>query len=235
MYNNIDFNKLFDNTSEHGKQMIQSTITEDRIKRAENNLYYKLPNAYIEFIKIQNGGRIRNDESYITEIYGIAEDENSNKGIERLYSDYKYQEEFGFPDTVIPFATTQSGGHDVYCMDYEDGLETSEPKIVLIDDESNYRKKVVANSFQEFINMIYSDKNFDEKFIPDEDVVIERQEIQKKETKENLILGIVLLLIFSGGLIISCIQKNFKLLLISLFMIVVSLITIKDSINNPKK
>lgn len=91
MYNNIDFDKLFDNESKYGKEYIQTSITEDRIKRAEQQVNHKLPNSYIEFIKLQNGGYIRNKECWLTAIYGIAEDEKSTNGLEEMYDTYIYE------------------------------------------------------------------------------------------------------------------------------------------------
>lgn len=56
----------------------------------------------------------------------------------------------------IPFGETQSGGHDMYFMDYSDIDENGEPKIVIVDNEGDIEKSFVANNFKEFINMVYN-------------------------------------------------------------------------------
>lgn len=170
MYNNIDFNKLFDNQSEYGKKYNQGILNESRIKEVENKLGYKLPKTYIEFLKKQNGGYINEDydECWLTAIYGIGENENASEGIEEMFDLWK--NEWEYPNIGIPFGETQTGGHDIYFMDYSQGDDNEEPIIVRVDNEFDNEIYLVANNFKEFINKVYNNENIDGELMTDKNI-----------------------------------------------------------------
>lgn len=157
MYEDIDVNKMFDNESSYGKEFKFEPITEEMIKRAEEKLGYKLPNSYIELLKLQNGGCINEDlyEDYaeVACIYGISGDEKKFYGLVSMYSNWI--DEWEYPRVGIPIAETESAGHEIYFMDYRDLGENGEPKIILIDQENDYKETYVAENFEEFVKMIY--------------------------------------------------------------------------------
>ncbi len=220
MYNNIDFDKLFDNESKYGKEYIQTSITEDRIKRAEQQVNHKLPNSYIEFIKLQNGGYIRNKECWLTAIYGIAEDEKSTNGLEEMYDTYIY--EWEYPESVIPVGETQSGGHAMYCIDYTSVGANGEPRIVKIDNEGGNATYFVANNFQEFIDMVYYNKDIDGKLIVDEKKM--QQERVAKELSDldgNISVCKGTLFIDIIVLVICLFKQNFLVSAICIFIILI--------------
>lgn len=118
MYNHINFNKLFDNESEYGKKYNHGKLTDGRIKEVEEFLGYKLPKSYIELLKIQNGGYINKKykECGLTAIYGIGPTAKTLYGLEEEFK--LWINEWEYPDIGIPFGETQSGGHNIYFMDY---------------------------------------------------------------------------------------------------------------------
>ena len=161
MYEYIDVNKLFDNKSTYGKKFKFGPVTDEMIKKVEEKLGYKLPNSYIELLKIQNGGLINGDlyEDYaeVECIYGISEDENSFYGLLSMYDNWI--EEWEYPRIGIPIAETESAGHEIYFMDYRNVGEDGEPKIILIDQENDYSENFVAENFEEFVRKIYNRKD----------------------------------------------------------------------------
>lgn len=179
MYNNIDFNKLFDNQSDYAKNYNCGKLDENKVKEVENSIGYKLSNSYIEFLKIQNGGYLSENfgECWLRAIFGISKDEKSiYDGLENLFDDSIV--EWNYPNTLIPFGETQSG-HDWYAMDYSDVSKNEEPKIVRVETEDNNKKYFVANNFKEFINMVYSGQDIDGKIIIDEKIIT-KQNLEKE-------------------------------------------------------
>ncbi len=59
---------------------------------------------------------------------------------------------------MIPFGETQSGGHDMYFMDYRNLDADGEPVIVRIENEDpeDIQIKKVANNLKEFLEMVLS-------------------------------------------------------------------------------
>lgn len=182
MYNDIDFNKLFDNESEYGKKYNNGKLNDATIIETEKLLRRKLPKSYIEFLKIQNGGYINDnfEDSWLTAIDGL-ENNQSNIYLEDSYDPFVKDEliSLGLAKSLVPFGETQSGGHDVYCMDFSSVDENGEPRIVNVDLEGEVELHFIANNFKDFIYMIYNGVDIDGRLIVDEKKV-EQQNIDKE-------------------------------------------------------
>lgn len=129
-------------------------FTDKELEETEKSIGWKLPKSYIELLKIQNGGMINYnefEESWLSVIYGISSNYN---GLTDMYDNWI--NEWEYPNIGIPFGETQSAGHDMYFMDFRTVDENGEPRIVLIDNESDNDVTVVANNFQEFLTKIYN-------------------------------------------------------------------------------
>lgn len=232
MYNNIDFNKLFDNESEYKNKYNQGELNVNRIKEVEDMLGYKLPKSYIEFLKIQNGGSISYDfgEWWLTAIYGIGQNADAYLGLEERFK--LWRNEWKYPEIGIPFGETLSGGHDMYFMDYSDIDENGEPKIVIVDNEGDIEKSFVANNFKEFINMVYNHE-LEEKRTTEEINKIEvTNELHRKilfsyiDDLKGLYIFLAILLGISVFLIIN--KFWFWTILIDLFIILGAYWDIQD-------
>lgn len=232
MYNNIDFNKLFDNESEYKEKYNQGELNVNRIKEVEDMLGYKLPKSYIEFLKIQNGGSISYDfgEWWLTAIYGIGQNADAYLGLEERFK--LWRDEWKYPEIGIPFGETLSGGHDMYFMDYSDIDENGEPKIVIVDNEGDIEKSFVANNFKEFINMVYNHE-LEEKRTTEEINKIEvTNELHRKilfsyiDDLKGLYIFLAILLGISVFLIIN--KFWFWTILIDLFIILGAYWDIQD-------
>lgn len=145
---------MFDNESEFAKKYKQEKLTDNRIKEVEEFFGYKLPKSYIELLKVQNGVYIKYENCWLTAIYGTGVNDKNFYGLEEGFELWK--DEWGYPDIGIPFGETQSGGHDMYFMDYSSIDERGELRIVRIDNEDNNVKYHVANNFEEFIKKVYN-------------------------------------------------------------------------------
>lgn len=167
MYESIDFDRLFNN-GDGGGNYFQGPLVESRIAEAEQAIGYHFPKSYIEFLKIQNGGTLGADyiECPLTDIYGIGPDADAANGIEKRFDLWKNV--WKYPDIGIPFGETESGGHDMYYMDFSVVDADGEPRIVRIDNEGNNEMYFVANNFAEFIDKVYRNEDIDGQRIIDE-------------------------------------------------------------------
>ena len=148
---------------------VEKTLTDEMVSMTESKLGYRLPESYIELMKIQNGGKpIKNywineyakgnevEEIGITGFFGI--------GSKKSYSIFgEYGNEFWFTEWEYPrdigiiIADTESGGHDMIYLDYRDCGNEGEPKVSVCFQEYDYEIQVLANSFEEFITMLVSE------------------------------------------------------------------------------
>lgn len=186
-FEGIDLNRLFDSSSAYRTSDLKNDVTDELISRAEETMGYRLPESYKELLRFRNGGSINDEleESWLTEIYGIADDPANFNGLEAMYDNWR--NEWEYPDIGIPFGETASAGHDMYYMDCRITDENGEPRIVRIDNEMGNEIFFIANSLPEFIKMILSDEPIDEIFTGERDADEEDQpEIpQKKEEKKS--------------------------------------------------
>lgn len=179
MFENIDFEKLFDKQAEDLYN--QGDLVVGRITEAEKVLGYHFPKSYIEFLQVQNGGTLSKaySGSRLKAVYGIGAADNSY-GIEKKCDLWK--NDWQYPNIGIPFGETESGGHDLYYMDFSVVDENGEPRIVLIDNEGNNEVYFVANNFAEFIGKVFRKEDLSGRRIVDE--TKERQQEIDKELDE---------------------------------------------------
>ncbi|MBP1653253.1 MAG: hypothetical protein H6Q26_3410 [Bacteroidetes bacterium] len=125
---------------------VQPLLTPGMVQSAEKQLGYRLPAAYIELMKKQNGGNIRcglRDEDYNhTRIFGIGPNENSITNNEFLPS---------IPHGLIPF---DGLAHWCLCLDYRKDPDT--PSVVHIELESGIIKseETIAPTFSEYLEQL---------------------------------------------------------------------------------
>lgn len=139
---------------------LQPKLTERAIVSAENKLGVKLPRAYLDLLRIQNGGYLR-----LTSISPNLAPVDCIAGIgprfpsilEKDWDDVKaYMSEQGIRkpariDALVPFC---GDGHFHYCLDYRTSGPRGEPKVTYIDVESFDTDKVVAPSFDAFLRKL---------------------------------------------------------------------------------
>lgn len=179
MFESVDFEKLFDKQAEDLYN--QGDLVVGRITEAEKVLGYHFPKSYIEFLQVQNGGTLSKaySGSRLKAVYGIGAADNSY-GIEKKCDLWK--NDWQYPDIGIPFGETESGGHDLYYMDFSVVDENGEPRIVLIDNEGNNEVYFVANNFAEFIGKVFRKEDISGRRVVDEKK--ERQQAIDKELDE---------------------------------------------------
>ena len=147
--------------------------TEEVISELETALGYKIPKAYLALARFQNGGCPRNtchrieaprswadDHVAITGILSIGYAKSCSLG--GAFGSRFYMAEWGYPNIGIYFADCPSAGHDMLCLDYRDCGVDGEPRVVHVDQESDYAVTVVASDFESFIRGLEHEDAFDE-------------------------------------------------------------------------
>jgi hypothetical protein len=150
----------------------EGEISFDFINQIENKYAVKLPKRYVDFITKHNGAclyarvfnymdpnRASNEFNSNSIAFDSVEEilihiENIQSGEEPDW-DIKYR----FEDGLIPFG--DNGGGDLICFDYRKNRDTDNPPIVIWNHDMGFEHRVVfiANSFEEFINMLHEPKD----------------------------------------------------------------------------
>ncbi len=139
---------------------LQPKLTQRAIGSAETKLGVKLPRAYLDLLRIQNGGYLRLTSispnlAPVDCIAGIGPQFPSI--LDQDWSDvkaYMREERIRKPariDALVPFC---GDGHFHYCLDYRRSGPRGEPRITYIDIESFDTDKVVAPSFAAFLRKL---------------------------------------------------------------------------------
>ena len=113
---------------------------------------------YFDFVNFKGEKGIRN---FIFK--GFGEKEDISEHIEDVQLHVSHPDYYGLPG-IVAFASTGEG--DMVCFDYRDNLKSCEPRIILMihdeyithEDESvTMVIEFIANSFDEFLNILYED------------------------------------------------------------------------------
>lgn len=140
-------------------------LTDEMVKKAEDDLGIKLPHPYIQLLKQQNGGYLifnahpkdvptswAPDHVNVNHLFGIGM--GTEKGI--LDSSYLIQE-WDLPENIVLIS---GDGHAWIALDYRN--TKSEPAVMYIDVEQEQEFQL-ANNFESFINGLidYSEEEVD--------------------------------------------------------------------------
>ncbi len=170
-----DFNpKEFWEQSDYAvESYVDAPLTDELLSSIETELGYKLPTAYVELARIQNGGIPKRTNHRTPEPTSWAPDHVAITGIFAIGRSKTYglcgeigsqfmMEEWGYPPIGVYFADCPSAGHDMLCLDYRDCGPQGEPTVVHVDQESDYKITFVAKDFASFIQGLEPDDAFDD-------------------------------------------------------------------------
>jgi hypothetical protein len=131
------------------------SLTGELVRAAEEALGYKLPAAYLDLLRVQNGGlprrrrisvnRLRVEITGLFGVGGWDGVDNPDRGSQHMIR------EWGYPDTGVIIAPTPSGGHDVVMLDYAECGPAGEPRVIYVETERAEPKIIVlAPDFASF-------------------------------------------------------------------------------------
>ncbi len=165
------FSDFWDNDDYALKEYVSKKPSDELIKTIEKELGFKLPIAYIEMMKVQNGGIPFNccyptneptswseDHIAISGIYGIGKEKDYSLCGE-LGSQFMI-DEWGYPNIGIYICDCPSAGHDMILLDYSKCGIDGEPEVVHVDQESDYKITFLAKNFETFIKGLVNEDIF---------------------------------------------------------------------------
>lgn len=156
-----DLNEL--NINEGGKPVTRPQPTSDQISFVESLIGVKLPASYTEFLTFSNGGHPELDTFYF-EIEGLQDEWNVNyffciSSNPNAYGDvvwnYKRYQTM-IPEKVLPIADDGSG--NLICLDL--AKPKKESVVLWVHDAFEHQLRLVADSFEEFIDSLAKNPNY---------------------------------------------------------------------------
>lgn len=169
---NINLANFWEDSDFARKEYVGAPITHEMIQSVQDELGYRLPNAYIELLRSQNGGiPIKKDyrtsqptwwaENHVSiaGIFGI--DRNRQSSLCGEFGSKFWTKEWGYPELGVYFADCPSAGHDMLCLDYRECGKDGEPRVVHVAQESDYEITQVADNFAAFIQGLEDESAFE--------------------------------------------------------------------------
>ncbi|MCC6556145.1 MAG: SMI1/KNR4 family protein [Polyangiaceae bacterium] len=131
---------------------IQPPLTDEAVTAAEDQLGVKLPEAYVDLLRQQNGGylRARWPESASKRLFGIGPRYPSITVDQAWWRPKKAEPDIWTPprpELLIPF---DGDGHWSMCFDYRGRGPRAEPSVTLIDCECE-REEAIAGTFVAYL------------------------------------------------------------------------------------
>jgi hypothetical protein len=124
-------------------------LTDSMIAAAEESLAYRLPKAYIELLRIRNGGYLRrhcfpttrrtswsDDHVSFHFTYGIG----GENGIDGKTGSRYLIREWDYPDVGVVISAT---GHTAFMLDYKKCGPQGEPRVIWVDVETGGKPDVL--------------------------------------------------------------------------------------------
>ncbi|MDO4433466.1 MAG: SMI1/KNR4 family protein [Alysiella sp.] len=171
IFADFDFENFWDNNEYAQENYISEPLTDEMLSYVENELGFKLPSDYVEFMSYQNGGipklnqfHFKNEyvgfKIIITGILGIGE--TKDHSLLGEFGQELWIDEWEYPNDCVYFADTITGGHDMIAFDYSECGNNGEPSVVHIDQEGDYEKTFLAKDFATFVKGLKHDDDFDD-------------------------------------------------------------------------
>lgn len=172
VFGDFDIAGFWEQSDYANKEYMGENLTDELLAAIEGELGYKLPGAYVELIKVQNGGIPVNtnhrtqeatswsaDHIAIAGIYGINKSKRYSLGGE--FGSQFWIEMWEYPPIGVYFCDCPSAGHDMICLDYRLCGPQGEPQVVHVDQEFDFKITFVAENFERFIRGLEPEANFD--------------------------------------------------------------------------
>lgn len=171
-FKDFDFSHFWNDDEYALKEYVSDPPSDELIQSVEEELGYKLPESYIELIKMHNGGRPHDFCLPTQENIGWAEDHIAITGIFGIGREKKYSlcgsfgsqfwvDHWEYPNIGIYICSTPTGGHDMVALDYRKCGKNGEPEVVFVSQEHDYEIHTIAKNFETFIRSLVNEKVFD--------------------------------------------------------------------------
>jgi hypothetical protein len=154
------------------KEYVEAPFSAEMLASVEQELGYKLPAAYVELMKTQNGGIPVNTEFPTSEPTSWADDHIAITGIAGIGRTKTYSlcgelgsqfmlDEWGYPAIGVCICDCPSAGHDMVMLDYSACGPQGEPTVVHVDQEAEYAITYLAPDFETFIRGLVNEEVYE--------------------------------------------------------------------------
>ncbi len=168
-FREFDFSDFWDDDEYSLKEYVCEPVTTELIEKVESELGFKLPASYVQLMKMHNGGTPNKNSFPTQEPTCWAVDHVCITGIAAISFDKNYslcgemgskfmQEEWGYPEIGICICDTPTAGHDMIMLDYRECGKEGEPKVVHVDQESDFKITFLAENFEAFISGLITEE-----------------------------------------------------------------------------
>lgn len=172
VFGHFDVSDFWENSKYANEEYVGESLTDELVKSMEAELGYKLPKAYIDLMKHQNGGKPKKTSHRTLEATSWAHDHIAITGIFGINRTKPYSlcgsfgnkfwlDELDYPAIGIYFCDCPSAGHDMVCLDYRKCGPQGEPQVVHVDQEVGYKITFVAENFETFIRGLQDAEDFE--------------------------------------------------------------------------
>lgn len=172
-FDGINLAEFWEESDYARRKYVLPSPTSIMIAKVQDSLGYSLPRAYIELMRLQNGGIPKKTAFPTTTATSWAENHVAIDGIMGIGDSKSYAlcgelgsqfkiTEWGYPPIGIYFGNCPSAGHDMICLDYRTCGSSGEPKVVHVDQEDGYKITHLADNFELFISGLVDDAQFNE-------------------------------------------------------------------------
>ena len=139
-----------------GKDVPKPSPTADDVKTIEKLINAKLPASYIEFLNFSNGGYPKTDtlfhhdvEWVVNNFFQLSTSRDSIDDLEGIIWQYNNRWESAARE-ILPIGSDALG--NLFCLDLTE--HSSDRVILWIHDEPHPSIREIANSFENFIDML---------------------------------------------------------------------------------
>lgn len=179
----IDLNDFWDDSDYSLQRYVEPAPSDELITSIEQELGFRLPDAYVELARLHNGGLVKRPCHPMTEPTGWAEDHIAISGLYAIGRTRPYslcgtsgarfmRDEWEYPAIGFGIADTPSGGHEQIMLDYRSSGPGGEPQVVHVDQEDDYRITFVAPDFASFIGGLVAEDVYDDAEAERDDAMI---------------------------------------------------------------
>ncbi len=170
-FDGFDLAAFWEDSDYARREYVLPYPTDFVIATVERKLGYKLPGAYIELMRHQNGGLPKKTAFPTDTPTSWAEDHVAIHGILGIGDARSYSlcgeagsdvviAQLGYPPIGVYFGDCPSAGHDMICLDYRNCGPSGEPRVVHVDQELDYRLTPLADDFESFVRGLVDDDCF---------------------------------------------------------------------------
>ncbi len=159
MQDNLDPSDFWEHCEYARQHYVEDSPTGETVARVEASLGYRLPAAYLELMRSQNGGSPLQKSHHTSQPTSWAEDHIAITGVFAIGHSKPYSlcgergsrfwiDQWGYPAIGVYFADCPSAGHDMLCLDYRACGPRGEPTVVHVDQGRDFAITLVAPSFR---------------------------------------------------------------------------------------